>query len=74
MARVAFKAEVDEVEWFVASPSRPCPVCQAISGCCIRADGEFACCMRTVCDWPVVTGGWLHRLEQGRAGAVLNAP
>jgi len=44
---------------------------------CARAgesDGEFACCMRTVCDWPVVTGGWLHRLEQGRAGAVLNAP
>jgi hypothetical protein len=74
MARVAFRAEPEDVEWFVVSPPRPCPVCRATSGCSIRADGEFACCMRTVCEWPVVTGGWLHRLEQSGAAEVLNVP
>jgi hypothetical protein len=57
-------AESDEVEWVGVSALRPCPVCEATDGCRISARGDFACCLRTVCDWPVVTGGWLHPLEQ----------
>jgi len=74
MARFApVRAEIVEGDWVPASPPSPCPVCRATSGCWISADGEFACCLRTVCDWPVVSGGWLHRLDEGGAPAVLNA-
>lgn len=56
--------EIDEPEWVGASPQRPCPVCAATDGCRTMASDDFVCCLRIVCDWPVVTGGWLHRLDE----------
>jgi hypothetical protein len=62
--------EVDLPEWVEASPEDPCPVCGAIDGCKVSEDRTFACCMNVIYDplgayseWPVVTGGWLHRLH-----------
>jgi hypothetical protein len=52
----------DVPEWVEASSTRPCPVCGGTSGCSILEDGEFVRCLEVVCDWPVLSGGWLHRL------------
>jgi hypothetical protein len=49
-------------EWIQVSPTRPCKVCGAQKGC--RAtDEEFACCASRPSEWPLTTGGWLHRIE-----------
>jgi hypothetical protein len=56
-------AEVDAPEWLKASPKDPCPVCGATDGCKMCEDRTFACCMTVICEWPVLTGGWLHRLD-----------
>jgi hypothetical protein len=55
-------AAVDVPEWVETSPVRPCPVCGGTSQCSIHEDGEFARCLEVICDWPVLTGGWLHRI------------
>jgi hypothetical protein len=54
---------VDVPDWVEASTTRPCPVCGGTDGCSILEDGEFVRCLEVVCDWPVVTGGWLHRVR-----------
>jgi hypothetical protein len=53
---------VDVPEWLDVSSDRPCPVCGGVSGCGVLEDGEFARCLNVVCERPVLTGGWLHRL------------
>jgi hypothetical protein len=57
---------VDVPEWMEVSTEEPCPICGSDSQCKVLEDGEFACCVKTVCDWPVLTGGWLHRLSDAR--------
>ena len=55
--------ETDAPEWVEVSPDDPCPVCDAVDGCKVCEDRTFACCMNVICEWPVITGGWLHRLH-----------
>jgi len=70
MSRYAHAA-VDVPEWIEVSPARPCPICGGTSRCSIHEEGEFARCLKVVCDWPVLTGGWLHRIEMREAAQVL---
>ena len=69
----SFVPATEASEWMEVSDSRPCPVCQATSNCTVQSNGEFACCTRIVCDWPVNTGGWLHRLLPAQPD-ILNRP
>jgi hypothetical protein len=48
--------------WTEASVRRPCPVCGAPGACAVIEGDEFARCMHTQSRWPVLGGGWLHRL------------
>jgi hypothetical protein len=57
---VAFQ---DQLLWVEVSLAQPCRVCGAISVCTILESGEFAHCSVTVSEWPVLDGGWLHRLD-----------
>jgi hypothetical protein len=52
-----------EREWLVVSSGHPCPVCGAEDECRISDDREFLCCAQRPSDWPLVTGGWLHRVS-----------
>ena len=45
------------------SSAEPCSMCGGTSRCAVQEDGEFGRCFEVVSDWPVATGGWLHRLE-----------
>ena len=56
-------APVEAPEWIAVSAARPCPVCGATCRCSVQEDREFGRCFETVSDWPIVAGGWLHRLE-----------
>ena len=49
--------------WIEVSVVEPCPACGGVNECSVHEDGEFARCLNVVCDWPVVSGGWLHRIE-----------
>jgi hypothetical protein len=51
-----------EVEWTFVSVKHPCSICGGHEGCRIADSEHFACCVRTSSDWPLTTGGWLHRL------------
>ena len=62
MSRYA-EASVDMPEWDEVSSMQPCPICSGSSQCAVHQDGEFVRCLTVVCDWPVATGGWLHRIE-----------
>lgn len=50
--------------WTEASGERPCPVCRAVRGCSVIEGGEFARCLHATSQWPVLGGGWLHRLAE----------
>ena len=50
-----------EREWLAVSRGQPCPICGAQTGCSVAPDEEFVCCMSSPSEWPVITGGWLHR-------------
>jgi len=52
-----------EGEWILVSAKRPCRVCGGHEGCRTGFDDQFACCARRPSDWPITTGGWLHRLD-----------
>ena len=56
-------AAADTGGWIEVSVVNPCPACGGTSECSLHEDGEFARCFNSVCDWPVVSGGWLHRIE-----------
>ena len=57
-------APADTPAWTEASAQRPCPVCRAERGCSVIEGGEFARCMHATSRWPVLGGGWLHRLAE----------
>ena len=61
---------IDAPEWVTVSADHPCPVCGATSECGVLEAGEFARCLNTVCEWPVLNGGWLHRLNEADAGSL----
>jgi hypothetical protein len=53
----------DEYLWIDVSLGEPCSVCGGSSECMVLESYDFARCTRTVSEWPVLDGGWLHRLE-----------
>lgn len=53
----------DDGDWAIVSARQPCTVCGSAEGCRVGYDKEFACCSRRPSQWPVTTGGWIHRLE-----------
>ena len=61
----------DRLEWREVSALQPCPVCKATRDCSVMENGEFARCTTTVSQWPVLTGGWLHRLEDAEVPALV---
>jgi hypothetical protein len=52
-----------EAEWTIVSRKYPCRVCGGHDRCRTGFGDQFACCARHPSDWPLTTGGWLHRLE-----------
>ena len=52
-----------EPHWCEVSVSAPCPCCGAAAGCDLLEDGEFVRCRMVTSRWPVLGGGWLHRLD-----------
>ena len=49
--------------WVDVSSAEPCSICGGTTTCSVHEDGEFGRCLEVVSDWPIVTGGWLHRIE-----------
>ena len=47
--------------WESVSSKLPCPVCGADTGCRLHSEEPFVLCAQTPSDWPLTTGGWLHR-------------
>ena len=66
-------APADPPVWVEVSLVQPCPICGGTSRCAVHEDGEFARCLEIICDWPLVTGGWLHRLEGRDVEATLTS-
>ncbi len=56
-----------EGDWTPVSAKHPCSICGGHDGCRRGFGDAFACCVRTASDWPLTTGGWVHRLELARA-------
>ena len=56
-------ATIDVPEWVSVTGERPCPVCGSFTECSILEDDGFARCVNVVCERPVLTGGWIHRLS-----------
>jgi hypothetical protein len=52
-----------EGEWTFVSVKHPCRICGGHEGCRRGFDDSFACCVRRASDWPLTTGGWVHRLQ-----------
>jgi hypothetical protein len=52
---------VEPLRWVEVSPACPCRVCGAVSACTLLECGEFVLCRRTISEWPMLDGGWLHR-------------
>ncbi|MEO7327920.1 MAG: hypothetical protein ABI193_05045 [Minicystis sp.] len=52
-----------EVEWTLVSGKSPCSICGGAHGCRRGFDGEFACCKQVSSEWPLTSGGWVHRVE-----------
>jgi hypothetical protein len=50
-----------EPGWEAVNGKCPCPVCGSDSGCRLHADEAFVACENTRSEWPLTTGGWLHR-------------
>jgi hypothetical protein len=52
-----------EPAWESVSSKLPCPVCGGESGCRLHAEECFVQCTQVRSEWPLTTGGWLHRSE-----------
>ena len=50
-------------EWIDATPHHPCPICYGVEGCSTLRDAGYARCVEWPSEWPLVAGGWLHRIE-----------
>ena len=56
-------AVVEVPEWESVTREQPCPICGAPAGCEVLAEEQvFVRCLATASEWPVLGGGWLHRL------------
>jgi hypothetical protein len=62
MWRQAPSSSTPQAEWQTVSREEPCAICAGESGCSVDSDGEFARCLTTPSEWPIVSGGWLHRV------------
>lgn len=60
-------APTDIPTWVDVSAERECPACGATKCCTIAEAAGFAHCRTVVSAWPVLGGGWLHALPEGRA-------
>jgi hypothetical protein len=54
----------DQLQWIEVSLEQPCRVCGAVSECTILEEGEYARCVQTVSERPVLDRGWLHCLAE----------
>lgn len=70
MTRVHHGVPAD-LEWINVSVWRRCPICGGSSGCKTHAEGHFAACGSKQSDWPLTSGGWLHRVEPPFARSVV---
>jgi hypothetical protein len=52
-----------EPAWESVSGKAPCPICGGESGCRLHAEEGFVLCTQVRSEWPLTTGGWLHRSE-----------
>jgi hypothetical protein len=78
---IRYPSLVDPGAWVDVSPACPCRVCGAVSKCMVLESGDFVLCRQGVSEWPMLGGGWLHRVvprslqnwesEQGRAAVAL---
>jgi hypothetical protein len=50
-----------EPGWESVTGKCRCPVCGSDAGCRLHADEAFVACENTPSEWPLTTGGWLHR-------------
>jgi hypothetical protein len=64
MARYG-SAVVVASEWIDVSPDQPCSVCGGVEACAAMRDEAFARCMEQQSEWPLIVGGWLHRVQVG---------
>jgi hypothetical protein len=53
---------VSDGDWTSVSAKYPCSICGGCNRCGRSSGDEFASCVRTASDWPLTTGGWVHRL------------
>ena len=63
------RTSTTDADWTDVSSHYPCAVCGAHSNCSRRVDDVFVSCTRHPSDWPLTTGGWLHRLTLGAVPA-----
>lgn len=49
-----------DADWLMSSLAEPCPVCGGAESCHRHSEHGFASCVRTVSEWPLTTGAWLH--------------
>jgi hypothetical protein len=63
MLRHSFSTDA-QLLWVEVSVAEPCRICGATRECTTVESGEFARCINTVSERPVLDGGWLHRLDQ----------
>ena len=70
MARYS-AAVLDASDWVESSFDQPCPICNGDGGCSTMRDGSFARCVERPSEWPLVVGGWVHRIEVRVEEAVL---
>ena len=64
-------AVLEAPEWIDVSFDSPCCKCHAIQGCSSMSDGKFVRCLEQPSEWPLVTGGWLHRVGEPSERAVV---
>ena len=58
-----------DLRWTSVSVGQRCPVCGAPGGCGVAPfrGGVAVDCRSTVSAWPMIQGGWLHRLPADEA-------
>jgi hypothetical protein len=69
MQRRTSDTTTPDAEWTFVTATNPCQICGACEGCRSGFEGQFACCMHQCSQWPLLPGGWLHRLEAQIADA-----
>jgi hypothetical protein len=61
-------------DWTLVSAKHPCSICGANDRCRRGFSDEFACCVRMASDWPLTTGGWVHRQDSPRSETRARVP